>query len=201
MRYGMVIDLDRCTGCDTCITACKYENNLALGNRSCRVSVVGPVGTFPDIKQYWLPVACQQCENPGCIEVCPTGASYRDEETGVVLVDSANCIGCLSCMTGCPYDVRWLDEATNTVGKCTLCFQNHDEPGWKPVCAADCCTGARLFGDFDDPNSEVSKAIAAAGENVHYLADPSNLKPTTAYILSPKIGQWEDSPEEVVRDL
>lgn len=104
-------------------------------------------------------------------------------------------------MQGCPYGVRHLDEATSTVGKCTLCFQYHDEADWKPVCVADCCTGARYFGDLDDPESDASKALAAAGDNVHYLRDPANLKPTTAYILSPKTATWQDDPVETMRDL
>lgn len=201
MRYAIVVDLDRCTGCDTCITACKYENSLPLGVRNTRVNVVGPTGTFPDIEQYWLPIACQQCENPGCIEACPTGASYRDEETGVVLINEEACIGCRACMQGCPYGVRTLNPDSGTVTKCSLCFQYHDEPDWKPVCVADCCTGARFFGDLDDPESDAAKAIAAAGDNVHYLPDPSNLKPSTAYILSPKIAAWQNDPVEVARDL
>ncbi len=199
MKYGMVVDLDRCSGCDTCVTACKYENDLPLGVRNVNVTLIGPMGTFPDISQYWLPMQCQQCENPGCIEVCPTGASYRDEETGVVLVDYDMCIGCKACLSGCPFNVRTLNPKTGVINKCTLCFQYHDEPDWKPVCCADCCTGARLFGDFDDPNSEVSKAIVAAGANVHYLNDPSGVKPTTAYILSPKIAEWQGTFEGVTR--
>lgn len=199
MKYSLVIDLDRCNGCDTCITACKYENALPLGVRNCRVPVIGPTGTFPDIEQYWLPLQCQQCANPGCIEVCPTGASYRNEETGVVLVDDGLCIGCLSCLKGCPYDVRVLNPETNTISKCTLCHQHHSEEDWKPVCVADCCTGARLFGDLDDPESDVSKAVAAAGENAHKLDDPNGVEPSVVYLLSPKIAAWQENPVEVTR--
>ena len=108
MKNTLVIDLDRCSGCDSCVAACKMENQMNLGVVRNHVSAVGPVGTFPDIEMYWLPMQCQQCENPGCIEVCPTGASYRDEETGIVLVNAEDCIGCESCLTGCPYGVRQL---------------------------------------------------------------------------------------------
>ena len=72
MRNCLVIDLDRCSGCDGCVAACKLENNVDLGVCYNRVHAVGPTGTFPDIEQYWIPLQCQQCENPGCIEVCPT---------------------------------------------------------------------------------------------------------------------------------
>ncbi|NHM13768.1 4Fe-4S dicluster domain-containing protein [Xiamenia xianingshaonis] len=201
MKNCLVIDLDRCSGCDSCVAACKLENEIDLGVKFTRVSAVGPTGTFPDIEMYWLPMQCQQCENPGCIEVCPTGASYRDEATGVVLVNADDCIGCETCLTGCPYNVRTLNPNTNVIEKCTLCFQRRgDEAGWEPACVHNCCCGARMFGDLDDPESVVSKAIAAAGEeNVHHIYDPASLAPTTAYILHEKTAAWVEEPEEVER--
>lgn len=95
----LVINLDRCTGCDSCIVSCKFENSLPLGVYYNRVLAVGPTGTYPDIERYNLPVQCQQCEHARCIEVCPTGASYRDTETGVVLVNRDDCIGCRTACT------------------------------------------------------------------------------------------------------
>ena len=136
MKNTLVIDLDRCSGCDSCVAACKMENQMNLGVVRNHVSAVGPVGTFPDIEMYWLPMQCQQCENPGCIEVCPTGASYRDEETGIVLVNAEDCIGCESCLTGCPYGVRQLNPKTNTIEKCTLCFQRKNDENWVPAMRA-----------------------------------------------------------------
>ena len=177
MKNTLVIDLDRCSGCDSCVAACKMENQMNLGVVRNHVSAVGPVGTFPDIEMYWLPMQCQQCENPGCIEVCPTGASYRDEETGIVLVNAEDCIGCESCLTGCPYGVRQMNPKTNTIEKCTLCFQRRGDENWVPACVHNCCCGARYFGDLDDPESEAAKVVAAAGENAHYLYDPADLKP------------------------
>ena len=85
-RYCIAVDLDKCIGCYGCEVGCKNENNIALGERWNRVIQVGPTGTFPDLEQYFLPVMCQQCENSPCTHVCPTGASYRNED-GVVLVD------------------------------------------------------------------------------------------------------------------
>lgn len=201
MKNCLVVDLDRCSGCDTCVAACKHENGIDLGVKFNRVTAVGPTGTFPDIEMYWLPMQCQQCANPGCIEVCPTGASYRDEETGVVLVNAEDCIGCGSCLTGCPYGVRALNPNTNVVEKCTLCFHKvHDELGWEPACVHNCCCGARYFGDLDDPESDVSKAVAAAGEeNCHKIYDPGSLEPSTIYILSAKTAAWQDEPVEVDR--
>ena len=199
MKNTLVIDLDRCSGCDSCVAACKMENQMNLGVVRNHVSAIGPTGTFPDIEMYWLPMQCQQCENPGCIEVCPTGASYRDEETGIVLVNAEDCIGCESCLTGCPYGVRQLNPKTNTIEKCTLCFQRKNDENWVPACVHNCCCGARTFGDLDDPNSVGAMVVAAAGENAHYLFDPADLHPTTVYILSEKTAKWQEEPVEVTR--
>ncbi len=192
MRNCLVIDLDRCSGCDTCVVACKHENNVDLGNYWNQVVAVGPSGTFPDIEQYWIPAQCQQCENPQCVHVCPTGASYRDSKTGVVLIDKSKCIGCQYCMMACPYGVRTYNETSHVVEKCTLCPQltANDE---LPACVHNCCTGARFYGDIDDPTSDAAKAIAAASaDSIHHLPDPGDSKPVTVYILSPKVAAWKE---------
>lgn len=200
MKNCLVIDLDRCSGCDSCTAACMHENNIDLGVFYNRVPAVGPTGTFPDIEQYFLPMQCQQCANPGCVEVCPTGASYRDEETGVVLVNAEDCIGCEQCMQGCPYGVRQLNPNTNVVEKCTLCFQRHANEEWEPACVHNCCCGARIFGDLDDSESPASKAIAAAGEgNCYHLPDPDGLEPSTVYILHESTAKWQEDATPISR--
>ena len=193
MKNTLVIDLDRCSGCDSCVAACKHENQMGLGVVRNHVSAVGPVGTFPDIEMYWLPMQCQQCENPGCIEVCPTGASYRDEETGVVLVNTEDCIGCESCLKGCPYGVRQVNEDAGVVQKCTLCAQITADGDGVPACVHNCNCGARFFGDYDDPESDVSRELAKYPEEaIHTLPDPNDAKPLTRYILSPKFASWKE---------
>ena len=196
MRNCLVIYLDRCSGCDTCVVACKFANDLDLGVCWNRVQVVGPVGDFPNIEQYWLPRQCQQCENAPCIDVCPTGASYREDDYGTVQIDPAACIGCQLCIDACPYGARRYDEASNVVQKCTCCIDRLDK-GMQPACVANCCTGARFFGDLDDPESDAAKAVAAAGEeNCHRLPDPSGASPLTVYILSSKTAAWQEELED-----
>lgn len=193
MRNCLVIDVDRCSGCDSCVVACKFENNIDLGSYWNRVLAVGPTGVHPDIEQYWLPVQCQQCENAQCIHVCPTGASYRSEKTGVVLIDKSKCIGCQYCMLACPYGVRVLNEKEKVVEKCTLCSHLTAEGKGIPACVHNCCAGARFYGDIDDPDSDAAQAIAsAAPESLHHLPDPDDSKPVTVYILSPKIAAWKE---------
>ena len=192
MRNCLVIDLDRCSGCDSCVVACKFENDVPLGTYWNRVNVVGPTGEWPRIEQYWLPTQCQQCENAPCVAVCPTGASYRDADNGLVLVDKESCIGCQVCMEACPYGARSFNEELGVVEKCTCCVQRLRD-GEKPKCVRNCACGARIYGDLDDPESDAAKALAAApAEALHQLADPSGARPRTVYILSPEVAQWQE---------
>lgn len=192
-RRTLVINLDRCSGCDSCITACKYANHLPLGEYYSRVVRVGPTGTFPDVERYWMPVNCQQCEKPQCVKVCPTGASYRDRKTKVVLVDAKRCIGCQYCIYACPYGVRTVSQEMGIVQKCTLCSQKTADGSDVPVCVHNCPTGARFYGDLDDPESDASKELAKYDEScIHALPDSCGARPTTRYILSPDIASWKE---------
>ena len=160
-RKCLVINLDRCTGCDSCIVSCKFENHLPLGTFYNRVMQVGPTGSYPNVERYNLPVQCQQCTHARCVEVCPTGASYRDSESGIVLVDESKCIGCQYCLYACPYGVRTFSEADGVARKCTLCQHLTANGSAEPACVHNCCCGARYFGDLDDPDCELVKEIAA----------------------------------------
>ena len=191
-RNCIVVDLDRCIGCYSCEVNCKVENNIALGEYWNKVITEGPFGTFPDVEQYWLPTMCQQCEDAPCVHVCPTGASYRDENNNIVLVDKSKCIGCKYCMLACPYGVRSWNEEEKCVEKCTLCG-HLTANGEDPMCVQKCCAECRFYGDLDDPESPAAKAIAAADpESLHHLTDVGN-HPSTVYILSGKIATWRSS--------
>ena len=188
-KKALIVDLDKCIGCHSCSVVCKQENDVNLGVFYNKVATIGPSGKFPNLEMYYLPRMCQQCESPECIDVCPTGASYRRED-GVVLIDKATCIGCESCIPACPYDVRTYDEDRGVVEKCTLCTQLTDI-GDQPACVKVCPGKARIYGDLDDPNSAISKALKEAGsKNVHSLADVGN-KPLGRYIL--KKFKWVSS--------
>ncbi len=183
-----VINVDRCIGCYACEIACKNENGVPLGMHYNKVLTVGPVGAFPNIQMYFLPALCQVCKDAPCVKVCPTHATYRTAD-GQIMIDKEKCIGCKMCMAACPYGARSYNPETKVVEKCTMC--NHLQAvGEDPACVKVCCAKARLFGDIDDPESEVSKAIREAGpENVHTLADYGN-HPQVRYILHKKNGKW-----------
>lgn len=182
-KLGMLIDLRRCIGCQTCSNACKMQNNVPMGALWTRTvtdmceRADGAVGSFPNLEREYIPLACQHCENPACEKVCPTGATYKDD-LGRVEVDYDKCIGCRMCMAACPYNVRmfnWSEPVRDpdfnygdarvpvrpkgVAEKCTLCKERTDDDV-APLCVVCCPTNARTFGDWDDPDSDVSKKAA-----------------------------------------
>lgn len=184
-RLAILIDLDKCIGCHSCTVACQLENGLPPAKYWSKVHQIGPVGTFPDLDMYYLPVLCQHCENPECVRVCPTGASLKRED-GIVLVDRDICIGCQYCVLACPYGVRTFSPEEGVIEKCTMCA-HLVERGDMPACVKTCTGKARYFGDLDDPNSEISVKMREAGENLHTLVDVGN-RPSVHYIL--RRGTW-----------
>jgi len=182
-KYGMVIDLKRCYGCYACVMACKTKNHTPPGVFWARV-LKGEEGIFPNTIRQALPVLCMHCEEPSCVEVCPTGATYIQDD-GIVVVDKDKCMGCKSCLMACPYGARYSverwesyfpeglplsefeefskqkweeDSGCGVATKCDFCKDRLAE-GRDPVCVEACPANARVFGDLDDPNSEVSILI------------------------------------------
>lgn len=157
MRYGFLIDQNRCIGCHACTVACKEEHNIALGVNRTWVKYIEK-GHYPDTRRHFAVLRCNHCDDAPCIEICPTVALFRRPD-GIVDFDSGRCIGCKSCMQACPYDALYIDPDRNTAAKC-----NFDAPrvemGYKPACEIVCPTEAILSGDVDDPNSEISRRIA-----------------------------------------
>jgi len=162
VRYGMVIDLDRCTGCQTCVIACQMENGLEHVS-GIRVETVGgprrdtPGGNYPGLSMYYLPVPCMHCDDAPCIPSCPNEAIYRRGD-GIVLVDEGKCDGCELCLDACPYGVLVRVPERGAVWKCTLCAHRVDA-GLEPFCALCCEMEAIYFGDICDPTSKVSELV------------------------------------------
>ncbi|WP_421881881.1 4Fe-4S dicluster domain-containing protein [Methylibium sp.] len=181
-QLALVIDLNVCVGCHACVTACKQWNTSGSAGPLAdeNAYAASPTGTFfnrvqtyeagvfPGTDTIHFPKSCLHCEDPPCVPVCPTGASYKRKEDGIVLVDYDKCIGCKYCSWACPYGARELDEERQVMTKCTLCVDRiYDEllpkADRRPACVMACPTGARLFGDVKDPDSDVSKAIRERG--------------------------------------
>lgn len=132
-RWGMVIDLNRCIGCEACTVACRAQNFTPGGVSWTRI-IKEESGQFPDVTALPFPLQCQQCGNPPCVAVCPTGATYTRDD-GIVAIDYNACIGCRYCVIACPYGARTYDEAKDT---------------WFPAGATDFETFADQFGDEPD---------------------------------------------------
>lgn len=178
-KYGMLIDLSLCIGCNACAIICREENDTPLTKFNTWVEswdVERPDGR---IARANVPKQCNHCDNPACVSVCPTGASYKAED-GTVQIDESRCIGCKYCMAACPYGARYAIPDTGAIGKCTYCA-HRTEYGMLPACVSTCVTKARIFGDLNDPESDISKRIAEAGSVDHLMAD-TGMEPTLCYI-------------------
>ena len=195
-QLAIVTDLDRCVGCLACNVGCKVVNDVPIGNYWNKILRIGPVtkeggsGQYPDVEMYFLNVSCQHCANPSCVDVCPTGASFKAED-GVVHIDEELCIGCQSCMMACPYGVRYLNEDTGVVEKCTMCAERVAEEGVLPQCVSQCCGMARWYGDLDEgldsfegPRGETLGNFLAPFDDsqVYHLPD-AGTAPSFAYIM------------------
>lgn len=203
-KLGLVIDLDICVGCQACAVSCKEWNTGGPAGAMEDRDAYGtdPAGVwFNRIHSYEVkdedgcgstvhfPKSCLHCEDAPCVTVCPTGASYKRESDGIVLVNPDTCIGCKLCSWACPYGAREYDLTAGVMRKCTLCVDriyDEDLPEDRrvPACVSACPTGARAFGDLGDPNSKVSKRVAAR-ERLDMLPS-QGIKPVNAYLAPRK---------------
>ncbi|MDO5043805.1 MAG: 4Fe-4S dicluster domain-containing protein [Coriobacteriia bacterium] len=173
-RLVMIMDQTRCIGCHSCTVACRTWNDLPMDITYNPVVSEGVKGVFPNVHENWLPLICMHCENPPCVPCCPTGASMQEED-GTVWIDSAKCMGCKVCINACPYSSRdsshMVPRLEQYARKCTFCKDERDvDPDFTPYCVKTCHQKARIFGDLDDPNSEVSKIINSV-ETVRLLEE------------------------------
>lgn len=190
-QYAMVIDARRCYGVHACSVACKAEFKVPLGEHRSWVEEVEK-GSYPHATRTFLPRLCNHCSKPNCVSVCPTGATWKREEDGIVVIDKDICIGCKYCVQACPYDMRFVNEDTGTADKCDFCIHRVSQ-GLEPACVEACPSRARVFGDLNDPNSEVSRLIA---ENpVTVLRPEKGTEPNVFYIGADHTDERDPRPE------
>jgi len=179
-RYAMVIDTRRCIGCHSCTVACRTHNHLPVEMIYNPVMTIGPTGKFPSLHLSHLPLLCMHCANPPCVDGCPTRASQQRED-GVVFIDQNKCISCKTCIMSCPYGARKANHETGTVQKCDFCRDRLAEEKL-PHCVATCHQKARIFGDLDDPTSEVYKLVNT--EKVTRIHEELGTEAHVFYIVS-----------------
>ncbi|MDX1569768.1 MAG: 4Fe-4S dicluster domain-containing protein [Xanthomonadales bacterium] len=222
-HWGMVIDLDRCTGCGACVTACQAENNLPIvGEENFREGREMKwlrierywEGEYPDVKLRFIPMLCQHCDQAPCETVCPVYATYHNQD-GLNIQTYNRCIGTRSCAVYCPYEVRYFNWETHVwdepleqqlnpdvtvrekgvMEKCTFCVQRirkvkdraRDEDNRplldgevQPACVQSCPTEALTFGDFNDPESAVSKK--KHNDRAYKVLEDLNTSPSIVYL-------------------
>ena len=216
-RFGLVIDVGACIGCRTCQWACKEENNIPDSISPPWIEVFGvKTGqsvtgepSLDDLKEgattsythspaegkWYMPAACNHCDNPPCVKVCPVGATYKDKD-GLVLIDYDECIGCRFCIVACPYSARRFNafipkvphdkvnplvplRVVGVVEKCTFCV-HRVRRGVLPRCVEECPVHCRYFGNLNDPESEVSQLL---NSNPQFrLLEELNTGPNIRYI-------------------
>lgn len=152
--WAKVVDQSRCIGCHACTTACKSENQVPLSVTRTFVKYVD-AGVFPEARRSFQVTRCNQCDEPPCVDACPTAAMFRRPD-GIVDFDKSVCIGCKACIAACPYDAIFINPADHSAEKCNFCAHRL-EIGLEPACVVVCPTEALLVGDLNDPSSEVAK--------------------------------------------
>lgn len=209
-RLALLIDLDICVGCHACAVNCKEWNT---GGYPAPLTDLEPYGAKssgtwlnrvhsfeagegPQSRTVHFPKNCFHCEDAPCVPVCPTGASYKRAEDGIVLVAEDLCIGCGLCAWACPYGAREMDPGEGVMKKCTLCIdriynENLEEIDRVPACVATCPTGARYFGDYGDPDSDVSRLVRERGG---FTLLPGFAHPTAHY-LPPRSRREGNGPD------
>jgi len=203
----MIIDLDRCVGCHACAIACKAEWEVPADKGRNWVKRLGPAQTKHGLSSTYFPGLCNHCDKPACVEVCPadpvqktftdgkTGktktmdvaATWKDPFDGSVVIDKERCLGCGACADACPYEARYVNEEGDEpkADKCTFCVERLAK-GLQPACVQTCLAKARIFGDLNDPNSEVAKyvkkgairlesAAVKIGPNVRYFGNKRDI--------------------------
>jgi anaerobic dimethyl sulfoxide reductase subunit B (iron-sulfur subunit) len=191
-QYGFFVDVTKCSGCRTCVVACKDAHDLPVGMNFRRVLEYtggewkqGRDGAWrQNVFGYYVSVACSECEKPACTAVCPTKAHAKRAEDGLVLIDTAKCIGCGACAKACPYGVPQLDEKAHKMRKCDACADRLAK-GKQPICVEACPQRALEFGDIAELRAKHSKLAAIAPLPSDALTHPSLVIKAPAYAKAP----------------
>ncbi|RQD67056.1 MAG: 4Fe-4S dicluster domain-containing protein [Desulfonatronovibrio sp. MSAO_Bac4] len=193
-KYCMVIDSSVCIDCKACMVSCKVQHKVPRGYWRNWIKHSTPDFSLgKHTSMHFQPGGCMQCDNPTCVYACPSGATYKDEETGIIHVNEDLCIGCGNCVKACPYHARYRHPVKRVPDKCDFCRERL-HMGLLPACVDTCPTKARTFGDRNDPDSEVSRLLKE-NETVRIVSRPVDTEPNMFYISSTMPMDWPGQVE------
>ena len=180
-HYAMVIRVDQCIGCRRCEKGCISTNNVPdYGWRTKVLEREVPQAIGQKIE--FIPVLCNQCNNPPCVRACPVVATYKNKANGIVMMDNKKCIGCKICMVACPYNARYFNEEKHAIDKCDFCFETRLSKGEKNVaCSVSCPADVRVFGDLSNPQDRVYKLIHQLQKAVWVLKKETDARTNIFY--------------------
>lgn len=190
-QLAMVIDSSKCIDCKGCMVSCKVANHVPEGHWRNWIKV--SAANFSEgsgVMQEFQPGGCMHCDVPTCVHACPTGATYKDEETGIVEINRDLCIGCGNCIPACPYGARYRHPELRVADKCNYCPERRANE-LLPACVDTCPTKARVFGDINDPTSEAAILLKENQDKVVRLVNAaSDTKPNMYYLGDTRPADW-----------
>ncbi|MEN8200113.1 MAG: 4Fe-4S dicluster domain-containing protein [Thermodesulfobacteriota bacterium] len=183
-HYTMVIRESDCIDCELCLKACRQTNSVPEGGYRTDI-LERSVPINPEQRErVFMPILCNQCNQPPCTRVCPTRATYKDRTTGIIMMNPDKCIGCKTCMATCPYNARYFNEEIRAIDKCNFCFDTKlkESGGKTTACASACPAGVRVFGDLTDPESHAYKLIHTPDKVFWVLRPEQDTLPNIFYV-------------------
>lgn len=180
-HYAMIMRQDRCIGCERCVDACVAANHVPdYGWRTLVMEREAPKAVGQ--KREFIPILCNQCNNPPCVRTCPTKATFKDKTNGIIIMNDKKCIGCKSCMIACPYNARYYNEEKGAIDKCDFCLEVNLSKGKKTTaCVEACPADVRIFGDLSDPGDSVYKMVHQLQRPVWVMREQAGAAPNVFY--------------------
>ncbi|MDH3328544.1 MAG: 4Fe-4S dicluster domain-containing protein [Desulfobulbaceae bacterium] len=190
-HYSMVVRQGLCIDCELCVRACKKTNEVPDYGYRTRI-LTKKVSDAVGRKKEFIPILCNHCNEPPCCRACPTKATYKDTNNGIVMMDTSKCIGCKMCVLACPYEARYFNEERHAIDKCNFCYDTRLSKGKTlTACSNVCPTGARIFGDISDPENVVYKMVHQIEKQVWVLRPESGSKPNVFYMKATRSSPWD----------
>jgi len=183
-HYSMIMRQNNCIDCEKCMDACVETNHVPVGHGAWRTTIQERITTVNGVEKLeFRPILCNHCNRPPCVRVCPTKATYKDPETGIVVMNYKKCIGCKTCMAACPYNARYFNHDKYAIDKCNFCIDTRLAAGEKETaCVAACPADVRVFGDLKDTTTEIYQLLHEPGNKIWVIRPECGALPNVFYM-------------------